>query len=175
MGEAIPEEIEQHVEEEVTLAKWEAEKMVERQLAAKLEPLLQKVEKKLEERGLNPEEPAIQNAAIESLVEMVTGEWELGETVEMPVGGRNNKGVSTEVTLPRNQEVPTKTIEVPIEGGDVEDPDTVEREVPDLDQSEFDFTEEYHEWSERVNVEQSEEDQGSELEEPPMAGFPWYQ
>lgn len=177
MGEAIPEEMEQEIqqklEKELALARSEAEEMVAEQFVAEIDPLLQSVKRKLEDQGFNADRSAVHNAAVESLLDVLTGEADLEETVDISVAGRENKDVSKEVTMSPTEDTPTKTIEVPIEGGDVEDPDTVEREVLDPDKMDFDMTEEFHEWDDRSNGEP--ESQGSESDEAPTGGFPWYQ
>jgi len=192
MGEAISEKVEQYIreeieedlnqgniedalEEEIALRKWEAEKIAAEQFAAKLEPLLEEIEEELESRGYDTDDPVVQNAAKNSLLSVVTGDSEPGETVEMPIAGRENG--STEFTMLPSKEPPTKTVEVPIEGGDVEDPDTVEKEVLDPDMSQLVSGETLEEWADRHNVGSGSqrEDQESGDEEIPKGGLPWYQ
>lgn len=183
MGEALSEEMEEYVrkkaheeiEHEIAKTKWEAQKIFEKQLAEKLEPLLVEVEKELENRGFDTDNPAIQDVATKSLISAAMGEVDLGETVEISLAGKENG--STEFTMPPVKEPSTKTIEVPIEGGDVEDPETVEKEVLDPDMSELVSGESLDEWADRHNVGQRNEDQNqdSEDKEIPKAGLPWYQ
>lgn len=192
MGEAISEEIEQYIqkvieggltqgnvkdiiEEEIALRKWEAEKIVAKQFAAKLEPLLEEVEEKLESRGYDSDDPVVQNTARECLIEVITGDIELGERVEIPIAGRENG--STEFTMAPTEEPPTKTVEVPIEGGDVENPETVEKEVLDPDMSQLVSGETLEDWADRNNVGSGSENQDQESEDKdiPKGGLPWYQ
>lgn len=96
-----------------------------------------------------------------------------GRAVEIPVAGRINEGASTEITL-KEYETPTKTIELPIEGGDVEDPDTMEWEVPDPEprDPDEDPLEDFH----RNNtLQDDEEDDEYNPADIPEAGLPFYQ
>jgi len=78
---------------------------------------------------------------VERTVQKVLGVDDGRENIEVPVGGRHNHGNTEAATLSSPSDPPTKTVEVPIQGGDVEDPATVEKEVLDPDHSEADLTE----------------------------------
>lgn len=77
----------------------------------------------------------------EHFVQQMMESDESRENVEVPVGGRTNHGNTQSAALSSPSDPPTKTVEVPIQGGDVEDPETVEKEVVDPDLSEDDLTE----------------------------------
>lgn len=183
MGEAIPEEMEQEIqqklEEEFALARSEAEEMVAEQFVAEIDPLLQSVKTKLEDQGFNADRPAVHNAAVESLLDVLTGEADLEETVEISVAGRENKDISKEAAMSPTEDTPTKTIEVPIEGGDVEDPETVEKEVIDPDMSDAQLSKGMSaEEVARLNeYGEDDEDNGvkSRSDDVPEGGLPWYQ
>jgi len=177
MGSTIPEEVikefvEEQVEEMISEVEQAVQEYQKQQIAAKLEELTQDVLSELESRNVDTDRANTHAIAQENLLEAMSGtEQSEGRTVEIPVAGRNNEGVSTELTL-KEPDPPTKTIEVPIEGGDVENPDTVEREVIDPEISTDGLSPEK---KAEIRRNQPENEKESESDDVPEGGFPWYQ
>ncbi|WP_336035158.1 hypothetical protein [Halobacterium yunchengense] len=184
MGSSIPEEgVKQFVEEQVEEIISEVEQAVQeyqkQQLAVKFEELTQDVQSELEGRNVDTSRANTREVVQENLLETISGTERLeGRTIEIPVGGRANKRESTKMKL-TDRDPPTKTIEVPIEGGDVENPETVEKEVIDPDMSDARLSEGMStEEVARLNeYGEGDEDEGekSRADDVPEGGFPWYQ
>jgi len=184
MGSSIPEEVikefvEEQVEEMISEVEQTIREYQKRQLAAKIEELTQDVLSELESRSVDTSRANTRAIVQENLLEAMSGSEQLeGQTVEIPVGGRTNEGESTTMRL-ADPDPPTKTIEVPIEGGDVENPETVEREVIDPDMSDAMLSEGLSaEEVARLNeYGEDDENEGEEsrADDVPEGGFPWYQ
>lgn len=93
----------------------------------------------------------------------------LGREVTVPVAGRMN---SDETASVPNREARTNTKEVPVEGGDVDDPDTTTVEYEERGPS-LEAINEYHGWLEQQMVRANKE--ANEREAPTRGAIPTYE
>jgi|GEM_PF-2770926 len=180
--EVIKEFVEEQVEEMISEVEHAVQEYQKRQLAAKIEELTQDVLSELERRNVDTSRANTRAIVQDNLLEtMSEPEQSEGRTVEIPVGGRTNEGKSTTMTL-REPDPPTKTIEIPVESdhpifNDIDEPQTVEKEVIDPDMSDAMLSEGLSdEEVARLNEdEEDDEDEEYQADDIPEGGFPWYQ
>jgi len=189
--EAIQEYVEEQSREELrTLIKQELRKELESKISESVEKCLVQ----LEEYGIYHEQEDIDVRGIvrEQVIRNLFGVDESEEVAEISVAGRSNRNLSMEVKMDTGASPKTYTEEVPIEGGDVEDPETVEVERierpadprlnSDLDSYEISrafkegLTPDMIHGEHRVNDDSaSDQEDEYDSEDVPAAGLPWYQ
>lgn len=149
----------------------------EKALEIKVAELVQELTLLLDSRGIDTERVNFDMEAVarRTVVNEMGDSNQSKATFEVPIAGRNNGSTSVEVGENKNPDPPTKTVELPIEGGDVDDPETIEWEVPDPPAQDLNATEKILDKAARRNLDERDGIEEVDPDDVDAGGLPWYQ